>query len=47
MHESKIRDVPRDTMIGSQCKGCGDLLTFPPGYFHKAFAKMRRDGWIA
>jgi DNA modification methylase len=22
------------------------VVTFPPGYFHKAFAKMRRDGWI-
>ena len=46
MHESKTKQVPRGSGVASRCLGCGDLLTFPPGYFAKAFAEMRRQGWI-
>lgn len=46
MHESKTRDLPRHVGVASMCKGCSDLLTFEPGYFHKTFAEMRRQDWI-
>ena len=46
MHESAVRGHRRDR-IGSRCHGCGDILTFEPGFFQAAFANLRRQGWIA
>jgi hypothetical protein len=47
VHESSIVEVPPDALIGSRCNGCGDLMTFPPGEFHRMFAAMRDAGWLA
>lgn len=46
LHESQTRTVPRRLSIAAECKGCGELLTFEPGYVANAFAEMRRQGWI-
>ena len=45
LHESQTRRYPR-VSIAAICQGCGELLTFPPGFVSKAFADMRRQGWI-
>ena len=45
-HESRTKDLPVDAEIACSCLGCGELLVFPPGWFHEAFAQMRADGWI-
>ena len=44
-HETQIRGDVGDLPVGARCLGCGELLTFPPGYLNKAFAEMRRRGW--
>jgi ribosomal protein S27E len=46
-HESVTAGIPRDAEIASPCKECGELLVFPPGWFHEAFAELRRLGWVA
>ena len=46
MHETQTRSLPKHLGVGSMCKGCGDLLTFEPGFFRQTFATMRKQGWI-
>jgi ribosomal protein S27E len=46
MHESATRKVPRRQGVASACKGCGELLLFPPGTFSSMFKTLRRQGWI-
>jgi len=45
-HESVTSQIPDDVVIASKCLGCGATLTFPPGWFTKAFAELRAEGWI-
>jgi hypothetical protein len=45
-HESQLEQVPGHAEIASRCRGCPQLLVFPPGWFQSAFAQMRSDGWI-
>lgn len=45
LHESYTARVSRHLGIASQCKSCGEMLTFPPGLFHQAFKQMRELGW--
>jgi hypothetical protein len=45
IHESQLAGHDFDD-IGAPCKGCGELLLFPPGVLPGAFATMRRQGWI-
>lgn len=46
MHETQWQKA-EGLAIGSRCKGCGDLLVFPPSHFEGVLAEMRRQGWIA
>jgi ribosomal protein S27E len=46
MHESATRKVPHRQGVASTCKGCGELLLFPPGTFAATFQTLRRQGWI-
>jgi ribosomal protein S27E len=46
LHESETKRVAGHLSIAAVCRGCGDLLTFPPGSIANAFAEMRRQGWI-
>jgi len=45
-HEGQLAAVPPEVELASACKGCGELMVFPPGHFQAAFAQMREDGWI-
>lgn len=45
MHQTQWA-VARGNSIASICKGCGDLLTFPPRFFDKTLKEMRKRGWI-
>lgn len=44
IHETQVQDI--DTRIGMRCV-CGTVLEFPVGCFERAFAEMRRQGWLA
>jgi hypothetical protein len=46
LHETQLRSLPADAVIGMPCKGCRELLTFTPGHLQGAFARMRDAGWI-
>jgi hypothetical protein len=45
-HETQLGPVPLDAEIAAVCKSCGELMVFPPGYFHAAFQQLRDEGWI-
>jgi ribosomal protein S27E len=45
MHESFVSNL-QHKRTASECKGCGDILTFEPGFFAAAFHELRRQGWI-
>jgi ribosomal protein S27E len=46
LHETQLSHVPTSAEIGSRCKGCGELLVFPPGTFARGFAELRKRGWL-
>jgi hypothetical protein len=46
LHESQIEPLPPEAEIATHCKGCGVLLSFPPGHFQAAFAQLRAEGWL-
>lgn len=45
LHESQTIGIR--SAICSTCKGCGEPIFFPPGFFADAFATLRAEGWIA
>jgi hypothetical protein len=47
LHESQLAELPPEAEVAANCKGCGELLVFPPGWFAAGFAEMRAAGWIA
>lgn len=47
LHESQTARVPADAEICTGCKRCGNPLVFPSGYFARAFAQLRAEGWLA
>lgn len=46
-HESRVAHIPVDAEIASHCPRCRRLLVFDPGFFSRAFAQLRADGWVA
>jgi phage/plasmid primase-like uncharacterized protein len=45
IHETQIAGQKR-AQIGARCQGCGEVLLFEPGELHRAFAELRKQGWI-
>lgn len=46
LHESQTKAFG-DMKIRSQCHACKAPLEFPPGFFTRAFQRLRDEGWIA